>query len=410
MSWTFLVWGLMGVGGGCGVGVREGLGRFGVGRCRCRQACAQTTRGSLQKLTHTHTYTHTYTSTHSPLSFSPIPRPPYRQARPHIPPPPPSPPHPLNQTTTNRPAVEVVGQLGVYVEEHRHVHRLAGAQALLLEAEALDLVKVVGGLVWGGWIGSLGFGFSWGVRGVERGRGAEARDLVEVEGGLLGVGGWGFGELGWREGVRGGGGGIRWGGVNGGMRVRVWGATAGCQSPRVGVRARRRFIKGQAGHRVPFPNTTAGCGACRAAVWGRKACPCGPTLSGTTLYVDTPVMGLSLGRGKVGRGGVFGGGSTPGWEGRARDARLRARAGPNRRRAGPSWPRGWPPATHVAPRPTRRCPPPTVPPSQGAPCIPPPPPRAPHLLFSAVKKTSVLSPGRTLTNSWADEQGPTGEG
>jgi hypothetical protein len=54
-------------------------------------------------------------------------------------------------TNTNRqcsaPAIEVVYQFWVNVEEDRHVHLLTRPQPLLLKAEALDLVEVVRRLV-----------------------------------------------------------------------------------------------------------------------------------------------------------------------------------------------------------------------------------------------------------------------
>lgn len=40
------------------------------------------------------------------------------------------------------PHIQVVQQIGVQVEKDRHVHRLAGVQPLLLEAEALDLAEI----------------------------------------------------------------------------------------------------------------------------------------------------------------------------------------------------------------------------------------------------------------------------
>jgi hypothetical protein len=38
--------------------------------------------------------------------------------------------------------IRIHNKLGVNVKEHRHIHRLARIQSLLLEAKALDLAKI----------------------------------------------------------------------------------------------------------------------------------------------------------------------------------------------------------------------------------------------------------------------------
>lgn len=49
--------------------------------------------------------------------------------------------------TPDLPAVEVIHHLWVQVKKDGHVHHLTPSQALLLKAEALDFVEIVGGLV-----------------------------------------------------------------------------------------------------------------------------------------------------------------------------------------------------------------------------------------------------------------------